>query len=103
MIYLGAPIAARKIVKLKSVKFKLEEMNILLGKIMSSPLLTVQKIDTMKTFVLSSIDFLLLNGETGVTQLQTMDGKIRRSINEDMKIKKCQSNATCFVERRRPI
>jgi hypothetical protein len=52
MIYLGAPIAARKTVKLKSVKFKLEEMDILLGKIMSSPLLMVQKIDAMKTFLL---------------------------------------------------
>jgi hypothetical protein len=50
MRYLGAPIAARKTIKLKSVKFKLEEMDIRLGKIISSPLLTVQNIDAVKRF-----------------------------------------------------
>jgi hypothetical protein len=87
MTYLGAPILARRKVKLKSIKFKLEEVDILLRKIMSSPLLTVQKIDTVTTFLLPSIDFLLLHGEVGVTQLQTMDKKIRRAVNKDMRIK----------------
>jgi hypothetical protein len=61
--YLDAPIAARRIVKLKSAKFKLNEMEVLLGKIMSSTLLTVQKIDAVKTFRLPSTDFPLLNKE----------------------------------------
>jgi hypothetical protein len=69
MRYLGAPIAARRIVKLKSAKFKLKEMKALLGKIISSPLLTVQKIDVVKTFLLPSINFLLLNGEVRRSQL----------------------------------
>jgi hypothetical protein len=49
--YLGAPITARRTVKLKALKFKLKEMEILLEKIISSPLLTVQKIDAVKTFL----------------------------------------------------
>jgi hypothetical protein len=68
MRHLGAPITARRTVKLKTVKLKLDEMNILLGQIMSSPLLTVQKIDAVKIFLSSSTDFLLLNGEAGGTQ-----------------------------------
>jgi hypothetical protein len=67
MRYLGARIAARRTIKRKSMKFKLEEMDILFGKIISSPLLTVQKIDAVKAFLLPSIDVLLLNGEVGVT------------------------------------
>jgi hypothetical protein len=94
MGYLEAPIADRRTVKLKSVKFKLEEMDILLEKILSSPVLTVQKIDAVKTFLLLSIDFLLFNGEVGVTPLQAMDRKFIRAINEDMRIKGCQLNAT---------
>jgi hypothetical protein len=49
-LYFGAPIAARRTSKLKSVKFKLEEMDILLGKIISSALFPVQKIDVVKIF-----------------------------------------------------
>jgi hypothetical protein len=51
------------------VKFKFGKMDIILGKIMSSLLLTVQKIDVVKTFLLPSIDLILLNGEAGVKQL----------------------------------
>jgi hypothetical protein len=68
MRHLGAPITARRTVKLKIVKLKLDEMNILLGQIMFSPLLTVQKIDAVKTFLPSSTDFLLLNREARGTQ-----------------------------------
>jgi hypothetical protein len=87
MRYLGAPITARRTVKFKSAKFKLQEMAILLGKIMSSSLFTVQKIDIVKTFLLPSIDFLLLNGEIGRSQLRVMDKKIRGMINKELKIK----------------
>jgi hypothetical protein len=41
MRYVGAPMTTRRTVKLKSVKFKPEEMNIPRGKIISSPLLTM--------------------------------------------------------------
>jgi hypothetical protein len=85
--YLGAPISARRTVKLKTVNFKLREMEVLLEKIMASSLLTVQKIDAVKTFLLPSIDFLLLNGDAGIAELLKMDKKIRGKINYDMKIR----------------
>jgi hypothetical protein len=40
-------------------------MEVFLGTIMSSLLVTVQKIGVVKTFPLPSIDFLLLNEEIG--------------------------------------
>jgi hypothetical protein len=58
----GAPIAARRIVKLRIVNGKLDEMNILLGKIKFSPLFTVQKTDAVKIVLLPSIDLLFLKG-----------------------------------------
>jgi hypothetical protein len=84
----GVPIAARKTVKLKSAKFKLKEIQVLLGKIMSSPLLIVQKIDVVKIFLLPSIDFFLLNGEVGRSQLRVMDKRIRGMINKGRKIER---------------
>jgi hypothetical protein len=87
MRYLGAQIAARKTIKIKSAKFKLKEMEVLLGKIISSSLLTVQKIYTMGTFLLPSIDFLLLNGEVEKSQLRVIDKKIRGIIGKELKIK----------------
>jgi hypothetical protein len=85
--YLGAPIAARKTIKLKSAKVKLKEMQGLLEKIMSSALMIVQKIDTMKTFLLASIDFLLLNGEIGINQLKNLDKTIRGTVDRELKIR----------------
>jgi hypothetical protein len=41
MRFLGAPMAARRNLRLKSVNFTLREMEILLGTIMASQLLTV--------------------------------------------------------------
>jgi hypothetical protein len=65
MRYLGAPIAARRTIKLKPAKFKLKKMEFLLAKIMCRPRLSLQKIESLKTFLLWSIDFLLLRGEIG--------------------------------------
>jgi hypothetical protein len=62
-------------------------MENLLEKIMSSPLLSVQKIDAIKTFLLPSIDFLLLNGEVGARQLRSMDKKIRGMVDQEPKIR----------------
>jgi hypothetical protein len=59
----------------------------LFEKIISIPLLIVQKIDGMKTFLLPSIDFLLLNGEVGIKDLKKMDKKIRGMIDRELKIR----------------
>jgi hypothetical protein len=74
--YLGMPIMARKTVKFKYAKFKLKEMEALLEKIISSSLFIIQKIDAIKTFVLSLIDFSLLNGEIGIKDLEIMEKRI---------------------------
>jgi hypothetical protein len=54
---------------------------------MSSPPLTVQKINMVKPFFLQSRNFLLLNGEIGRSQVKVMDKKIRGMINKELKIK----------------
>jgi hypothetical protein len=87
MKHLGASIAARRTLKLKSAKFKLKEMEVSLGKVMPSLPLTVQKIDAVEIFLLPSIDFLLLNGEIGRSQLRIMDEKIRGMMNKKLKVK----------------
>jgi hypothetical protein len=85
--YLGTPVTARKTVKLQAVSEKITEIEIMLQKIMKSPLLTVQKIDAVKTFLLPSLDFMLLNGEVGKVQLMKLDQKIRGEINAQLKIR----------------
>jgi hypothetical protein len=54
---------------------------------MDSRLLTVQKIDAIKTFLLPSLDFLMLNGEIGRGQLSKIDKKIRGAIDSELGIR----------------
>jgi hypothetical protein len=81
--YLGTPVAARRKVKLEAVT----EMKIRLKKIMESPLLPVQKIDAVKTFILPTLDFMMLNGDVGVKQLTKMDKHIRGLIDATLRVK----------------
>jgi hypothetical protein len=85
--YLGSPVTARRTVKLQTVESKVQEMKTLLEKIIKSPLLTVQKIDAVKTFVLPSFDFMMLNGEVGKAQLRRLDQNIRGSIDGILKVR----------------
>jgi hypothetical protein len=85
--YLGTPVTAHRTVKLKAAGEKITEMEILLEKIMGSPLLTVQKIDAIKTFLLPCLDFLMLNGDVGIDQLAKFDRKIRGKVDEQLKIR----------------
>jgi hypothetical protein len=71
--YLSPAVAARRMVKLEAAEAKLAEMKVRLMKILESPLLIVQKIDAMKTFVLPMLDFMILNGDVGEKQLMVMD------------------------------
>jgi hypothetical protein len=52
--YLGTTVAARRKVKLEVMAAKFTEMKIRMKKIMESPLLIVQKIDAIKTFIILS-------------------------------------------------
>jgi hypothetical protein len=68
--YLGTAVAARRQVKFETVEAKLTEMKMQIQKIMESPLSTVQKIDAKKTFVLPTLDFMILNGDVGEKQMK---------------------------------
>jgi 3-dehydroquinate dehydratase len=85
--YLGTAVSARRTVKLEAVEAKLTEMKVRLQKIMESPLLIVQKIDAVKTFVLPTLDFMMLNGDVGEKQLAKMDSHIRGKIDEALKVR----------------
>jgi hypothetical protein len=87
MRYLSALIAARRTIKLRSAKLSLKAMEILLGKIISAWRSTVQQSDAVKTFLLPSTDFFLLNGGIGRSQLRVMDNKIREIITKELTIK----------------
>jgi hypothetical protein len=84
--YLGTAVAARKNVKLHVTNAKFDEMTSLVKKIIDSPLLTVQKIDAINTFVIQYFDFLLLNGEMSKTRLNNIDTFIRGQINTLLKV-----------------
>jgi hypothetical protein len=85
--YLGTAVSARRTLKLEAVEAKLTETKILLQKIMESPLLIVQKIDVVKTFVLPTLDFMMLNGDVGEKQLAKMDSAIQGKIDEALKVR----------------
>jgi hypothetical protein len=46
-----------------------------------------QKADALKTFLLPSIDFILLKGDVGESRLEQMDQHIRASINEELRVR----------------
>jgi hypothetical protein len=80
-------VAAQRTVKFEAVETKLKEMEVRLKKIMQSQLLMVQTIDALKTFLLPSIDFILLNGDVGESRLEKMDQHIRASIDEALRVR----------------
>jgi hypothetical protein len=71
--YLGTAVAARREVKLEAIKSKSSEMKVRVKRIMESQWLTVQKIDAVKTFLLPTLDFILLNGDVGEMRQRKMD------------------------------
>jgi hypothetical protein len=71
--YLGMAISGRRKVKLEAVQAKQKEME--------SKLLTVQKIDVIKTFLLPTLDFTMLNVDIGKKQLMRMDKRIRAEVD----------------------
>jgi hypothetical protein len=84
--YLGTAVAARRTVKFKVAESKLSEMKTRLQKVMESPLLIVQKIDAIKTFILPMLDFMLLNGDVPKTQLDRMDKTIRAAVDKALRV-----------------
>jgi hypothetical protein len=85
--YLGTPVTAKQTVKLEAVETKLTEMKIRMRKIVESPLLIVQKIDAMKTFVFPTLEFMILNGNVGEKQVTEMDKYIQERVDEMLKVR----------------
>jgi hypothetical protein len=86
MKYLGVAVGAHQTIKFKAVKQKFREMRELVDKIMYSVLLTVQKVDAVKTFVLPSLDYQLLNGAVAKKDLIEFDKHVRAAINRELKL-----------------
>jgi hypothetical protein len=85
--YLGTSVTVRRTVKFEAVQIKLTKIKIRLERIVESPLQIVQKIDAMKIFDLPTLDFMILNGDVGETQLTEMDRHIRGLINGLLKVR----------------
>jgi hypothetical protein len=85
--YLAIAFSVRRTVKLEVVEAKLTEMKVRLQKVMQSPLRIVQKIDAVKTFVLPTFDFMMINGDIGEKQLVRMDSHIRGKIDKAFKVR----------------
>jgi hypothetical protein len=75
--YLETEVAARRGIKLEEVESKLSKMKMHLKNIMESQLLTVRKVETAKTVLLPTLDFMLFNGDVGEMQLRKIDQHIR--------------------------
>jgi hypothetical protein len=85
--YFEILITAKRIIKLETIETKFIEMKIRFKKTMESPLLIIQKIDVLKTFVFPILDFMMLNGDIDEKQLIKMVKYIRRQINKALKVR----------------
>jgi hypothetical protein len=81
--YLGTAISARRKVRLEAATAKCAEMEmeIRLQKIIGSRLLTVQKINAVKTFLLPTLYFMMSNGDVDKKQLKKTDAKIKAQVD----------------------
>jgi hypothetical protein len=81
--YLGIAISVRWKVRLEAATANCAEMEmeIRLQKIIGSRLLTVHKINAVKTFLLPTRDFMTLNGDVGKKQLKKTDAKIKAQVD----------------------
>ena len=80
--YLGTPIAARKVAKLKSSADLITKFQSKAMQIFNSDLLIVQKIHAFKTFLIPSLDFILQNGQMKVKHIEKVDDIIGSLVNK---------------------
>lgn len=83
--YLGTPVAARKVTKLKVSSDYLIKTLEKITKIFESELLTVQKLHAVRTFVFPALDFILENGQLKIKHIEMIDHKIAAFINKEFK------------------
>jgi hypothetical protein len=74
--YFSTTVAARRTVILEAAEARLAEMKLWVPRIMGSAFITVEKINAIKTFLVPMLDFMLLNGDIGITQLSVIDQNI---------------------------
>lgn len=80
--YLGAPITARKVDRLKELKITEAEFRMLLEKITQSRLAIVQKVDAIKKFLLPKWEYEFMVNQVKVHVLDRMDRAIRVSLDK---------------------
>ena len=80
IIYLGAPIAFNKQVKMKKTREKISDIKMEIQKIVHSPLALTQIIDALKRLIAPKLDFALLNGVTPLKCIEKLDSFIRGQI-----------------------
>lgn len=80
--YLGAPIAARKGVKLKFASKLIANFKSKIKKIIDSCLLIVQKLHAIKTFIIPTLDFAMLNGQLKCKDHDDLDHFVGNEINK---------------------
>lgn len=80
--YLGSPIAARKVSKIKSSSEIIQKFQDKVQKVFDSNLLEVQKLHALRTFLIPTLDFALINGQLKAKHLTKMDSLIGSHINK---------------------
>ena len=80
IIYLGAPIAFNKQIKMKKTREKISDIKMEIQKIVHSPLALTQIIDALKRLIAPKLDFALLNGVTPLKCIEKLDSFIRGQI-----------------------
>lgn len=80
--YLGVAIGARKSARQSISRMIKEEFIMKLNKIMSSCLSITQKIHAIKTFLIPTLDFHMLNGQLKMKDIDSIDKCIRGKIDD---------------------
>jgi hypothetical protein len=76
--YLGAPLAARSHVKTSMSKVTVEKTLRVIKKVSETELRINQKVHLVRTFILPSLDYLLMNGQVRTVDLKKLDTEIRK-------------------------
>ena len=78
--YLGAPISARKSTKIAYSRADIEEVRTKTKLIFKSQLTFTQKLQSLRTFILPTLDYTLMNGLVGKEDIESLDSYIRGHI-----------------------
>lgn len=80
MLYLGAPIATNRYVKMRETDHLISEIKVEIQKLFNSQLALSQCIDALKRLICPKLDYLLLNGLCPIKKIEELDRFIRGKI-----------------------